>query len=290
LEEVVQALKAKVAELKKDSADEIGEMQELVKHAQAAAEAAASRNFALDPNLLEKRANGVTCPSTEKMALLSQQVLAGRMSETHVMESLHMAFVFFTGREPPPEAIPSTGYVHSSSMETYQLAAELDAFEIRTAARDGHSMFVSTDASNKKARHGEAVKVLLSVGGKKGVQPKIYELATASLPRNPGKNAAAAEKRLVKEVLEHVFGEQFNEVDFQGYATDSAPAAVEMNVMLASDTGLNVGWQSGCYQHLRSNALKKGIEAAFGGRAKFDNGDTNIMDPLHDLRYTFHQW
>jgi hypothetical protein len=69
---------------------------------------------------------------------------------------------------------------------------------------------------------------------------------------------AAAEKRLVKKVLEHVFGEQFNEVDFQGYATDSAPAAVEMNVMLASDTGLNVGWQSGCYQHLRSNALKKG--------------------------------
>ena len=33
LKEVVQALKAKVAELKKDSADEIGEMQELVKHA-----------------------------------------------------------------------------------------------------------------------------------------------------------------------------------------------------------------------------------------------------------------
>jgi hypothetical protein len=55
LEEVVQALKVKVAELKKDSADEIGEMQELVKHAQASAEAAASRSFALDPNLLEKR-------------------------------------------------------------------------------------------------------------------------------------------------------------------------------------------------------------------------------------------
>ena len=67
----MQALKAKVAELKKDSADEIGEMQELVKRAQAAAEAAASSSFALDPNLLEKRANGVTCPSTEKMASTS---------------------------------------------------------------------------------------------------------------------------------------------------------------------------------------------------------------------------
>ena len=38
------------------------------------------------------------------MALLSQQVLAGRMPEAHVMENLHAAFVFFTGREPPPEA------------------------------------------------------------------------------------------------------------------------------------------------------------------------------------------
>jgi len=104
LKELVQALKAKVAELKKDSADEIGQMQELVKEAQAAAEAAASRSFALDPNLLEKRANGVTCPSTEKMSFLSQQVLAGRMPEAHVMENLHAAFVFFTGREPPPEA------------------------------------------------------------------------------------------------------------------------------------------------------------------------------------------
>ena len=70
LKEVVQALKAKVAELEKDNADEIGEMQELVKRAQAAAEAAASSSFALDPNLLEKR-NGVTCPSTEKMASTS---------------------------------------------------------------------------------------------------------------------------------------------------------------------------------------------------------------------------
>ena len=37
LKEEVQALKANVAELKKDSAGEIGEMQELVKHAQARA-------------------------------------------------------------------------------------------------------------------------------------------------------------------------------------------------------------------------------------------------------------
>ena len=65
------------------------------------------------------------------MALLSQQVLAGRMPEAHVMENLHMACVFFTGREPPPEAIPSKYYVHRSGTETYQLTADMDAQEIR---------------------------------------------------------------------------------------------------------------------------------------------------------------
>ena len=91
-------------------------------------------------------------------------------------------------------------------------------------------------------------------------------------------------------MLQHVFGEAFAQVEFQGFATDSAEAAVEVNVLLASDTGLAVGYQSGCYQHLRSNALKKGMEKAYGARASFDNGDANFMDPLHDLRYTFHAW
>ena len=58
LKELVQALKAKVAELKKDSADEIGQMQELVKEAQAAAEAAASRSFALTQTCLRREPTG----------------------------------------------------------------------------------------------------------------------------------------------------------------------------------------------------------------------------------------
>ena len=130
--------------------------------------------------------------------------------------------------------------------------------------------------------------------------PRTIEVATCSMPKNIGKGGAlTTELKLVKDVLSHVFGDVYEQVDFQCCATDSANGAVEVNVRLAAEcglkvgyqsglnqSGLKVGYQSGCFQHVRSNAQREGSERAYGGRAVMDNGDSNPQDPMHDLRYT----
>ena len=117
--------------------------------------------------------------------------------------------------------------------------------------------------------------------------PRTIEVATCSMPKNIGKGGAlTTELKLVKDVLSHVFGDVYEQVDFQCCATDSANGAVEVNVRLAAECGLKVGYQSGCFQHVRSNAQREGSERAYGGRAVMDNGDSNPQDPMHDLRYT----
>ena len=83
--------------------------------------------------------------------------------------------------------------------------------------------------------------------------PRTIEVATCSMPKNIGKGGALTiELKLVKDVLSHVFGDVYEQVDFQccrsqrwtAPTVDSANGAVEVNVRLAAECGLKVGYQS----------------------------------------------